>query len=358
MLDYRTRSIFTATQNARLHGYRGLMFPWEASPGTACEAAPAAGSGADYEHHVSLGVAHAFAQYGYATRDADYLRREAWPIVRGVAEWLQSRVQKSARGYEIRRTMGVAEQQQPIDNSAYVNMAATIVLREAVDLARRIGHEPPGAWSRIADGIVIPHGPEPDVIASHDDYDPSEEKGATPDPLAGLFPWGYEVAPHLEEATLRFYLDRADDYIGSPMLSALYGAWACRLGDRQLAAHLFDEGYAKFVSQRFNNTHEYRHDRFPEQTAAGPFIANLAGFLQACLYGIAGLRITAHGLEAATSRHLVLPAGWDAIEVEQIHLGDHTATLTARHGDPSARLVASDGKPGRLLALAGGSGAP
>jgi hypothetical protein len=34
----------------------------------------------------------------------------------------------------------------------------------------------------------------------------------------------------------------------------------------------------------------------------------------------------------------VLPAGWDAIEVERVWIGDDRARLTAKHGDRSARL--------------------
>ena len=39
------------------------------------------------------------------------------------------------------------------------------------------------------------------------------------------------------------------------------------------------------------NTHEYRADKFPEQPVAGPFFANLAGFLLNCYFGFTGLSI-------------------------------------------------------------------
>ncbi|UTP38034.1 hypothetical protein M9M90_12400 [Phenylobacterium sp. LH3H17] len=35
------------------------------------------------------------------------------------------------------------------------------------------------------------------------------------------------------------------DYRGSPMLLALYGAWAARAGDRQLSLKLLDDGYGQ-----------------------------------------------------------------------------------------------------------------
>jgi hypothetical protein len=55
----------------------------------------------------------------------------------------------------------------------------------------------------------------------------------------------------------------AQDYIGSPMLSALYGAWAARAGDRALALKLLDEGYGQFCVGRFLQTLEYRPTAFP-----------------------------------------------------------------------------------------------
>ena len=61
------------------------------------------------------------------------------------------------------------------------------------------------------------------AIVSHDGYRKDEEKGATPDPLMGIFPLGLELAPEQEQATLDLYLGMADGYVGSPMLSALYG---------------------------------------------------------------------------------------------------------------------------------------
>ena len=78
-----------------------------------------------------------------------------------------------------------------------------------------------------------------EAIVSHDGYRRDEEKGATPDPLMGIWPFGYPVAEDEEAATLALYLGQADPYVGSPMLSALYGVWAVR---RAIAASLEAHG--------------------------------------------------------------------------------------------------------------------
>src|SRR6185295_3063443 len=140
-----------------------------------------------------------------------------------------------------------------------------------------------------------------------DGYTRREEKASTPAALAGLFPLGYPASPSVEKATLRFYLDMADDYVGAPMLSALLGTWAARTSDRALSSRLFEEGYAKFASDRFNVIHEYRSDKFPEQPVSGPFLANLGGFLLACLYGLPGIQLGPDAPDTWCRRPVTMP---------------------------------------------------
>jgi hypothetical protein len=315
-----------------------MQFPWEASPARGEEAAPGAGDAAAFEHHISMAVAHAFAQYSYATGDESFRRERAWPVLAGVAEWISSRATKTSRGYEFTRAMGIAERQEPSDNVAYVNMTATVALRDAIACAQALGYRPPARWKTIADNIVIPVDGATHVILDHDGWNPGEEKGATPAALAGIFPFGFSVDPEVERATIECYLDLASDYIGSPMLSSLYGVWATRIGDRARATDLLDEGYARFVDERFMNTHEYRQDKWPEQPVAGPFFANLSGFLQGCIFGYPGIEIGTGDPAGWCTRTVTTPAGWDAIEIDRIWVHGRPARLSAPNGEPSARL--------------------
>jgi len=155
--------------------------------------------------------------------------------------------------------------------------------------------------------------------------------------LMGVFPLG-NLEEDVAQATLDFYLARARDYIGSPMLSALYGVWAARAGDRALSLKLLDEGYARFATGRFCQILEYRPDKFPEQPQAGPFFANMGGFLTSLLYGFPGLQPGWGDADAWARYDVVLPKGWRAIEVERLWL----------KGKPR-RLVAELGKRSRLF---------
>ena len=178
------------------------------------------------------------------------------------------------------------------------------------------------------------------MIVSHDGFDPHEEKGGTPDPLMGVFPLGFDLKPEVQAATLKFYLDLREGYIGSPMLSALYGVWAAYTGDRALSAELMEDGYGRFCVGRFMQTLEYRQDVFPEQPRAGPFFANLGGFLLGLLTGFPGLQPGWGDSQGWARRAVTLPEGWTAIEAERIWIGGRPYRLVARQGAERAELTA------------------
>ena len=338
LIDFRSRTLPAAARNARMLNRDGVQFPWEAGMTHGDEAAPGAGKASWHEDHVSIDVAWAALQIAAATGDERYLRTTVWPIVEGVVDWLVSRAERTDRGFEIRRAMGIAEREMESDNEAYTNMGARVLLSRAIGLARRLGTPVPPAWESLAAGLVIPLDAAGKSVISHDDWRPNESKGATPGPLAGLFPFDYHLDPKVERATIERYMALAKDYIGSPMLSPLYGVWASRLGDRELALRLLDEGYGQLIGPRFTQTLEMRPDREPEKPNAGPFFANLGGFLSSLLFGFPGIEMSEGAPETWPSRPVVLPLGWQEIRVDRLWIHGRPAGLTARQGDAAATL--------------------
>ena len=341
LLEYRAQRLTAAERNAALHGYRGLQFPWASGPRHGEEVIRLSAPHLVFEQHVSLSVARAFAQYVHATGDDDYLREKAWPVLEGVANWLVSRAIKTDRGYELKEVIGIAEQTDPVDNNAYMNMAASVVLREAAGFARRLNRADAQRWDRMADAIHVPIDNTRGYIRNHDRYS-AEERGpaaSTPEALAGIFPMDYPVEPQLERATIDFYLGRAGEYVGRPMLSALLGVYAARAGDRTESLRWFERGYADFIEDPFMETNEFSLKRFPDKPRVGPFMANLGGFLMSCLYGLTGLVLSAAEPAAWFTRPVVLPEGWDAIEVDRLFVRGRPARLLARHGENRASLT-------------------
>jgi hypothetical protein len=338
LLGYRIDRLEGAQQTAAANGYRGAQFPWESGPLTGHEAAPGDGEAAAYEHHVSLDVAYAMIQYLHATGDLEFGRERVKPVLDQVCRWLESRVTKTSRGYEILGANGIAEKAQPVNNNAFVNMAAAVVLRDTLALAPDIGLETRSGWEAIRRDLYLPLDRRRKVIKNHDRYRAAEEKGATPEALAGLFPFTYEVSPEVEQASYAFYLELAPEYVGSPMLSALLATYAARMGRREHALELLEKGYAAFVLQPFTITAEYDPRVFPEQEVAGPFTANIGAFLMTCLYGFTGIQLGRGDPAQWCRRPVHLPSGWESVEVERLWIRGREATLSARQGERRARL--------------------
>jgi hypothetical protein len=337
ILDYRSRNLEAAHNNARLMGRRGLQFPWESAPSSGEEAAPMPGSAAWREDHASLDIARAFALCADVTGDDAFLRDKAWPVLSGVAEWIKSRVTKRRGKYEIRSSMGIAERKSPSDNAVFTNMSARIVLRDTISAAKQLDRKIDPAWQKIADKLVVPKRGK--VVISHDAFRVDEEKAATPDPLMGVFPLGFDFDHETERATLAYYLKLAKPYIGSPMLSALYGVWAARSGNRQLSLDLLERGYGRFCKGRFMQTLEYREDVFPEQPPAGPFFANLGGFLLGLILGFPRIEPGPDDPQTWCKKgSVVLPAGWRAIEIDCVWIRGRAWRLSATQGESHAKL--------------------
>ena len=338
LLAFRSRGLDAARANARLSRRRGAQFPWEAAPRSGQEAAPGGGQAAAHEDHGSLHTARAFALFSDITGDEEFLHKDAWPVVSEVAYWALSRTEKTERGLEIKRLVGPAEVPEPPDNDAFTLMAARDVLKRAARMAAEVGRPVATVWDQAADDLYLPVRKD-GVIIAHDGFRVSEDKGATPSPLAGLFPYDYPASVSQRQATLEFFLRHWREYIGAPMFPALYATWAALAGDRDLALQLFDEGYSAYDAGRFHQCLEYRPDHPDSEVDAGPFHANLGGMLLGLLFGLTGIVVDDGDPSLWPRRPVVLPSGWDAIEVERLWIRGQSWRLAASHGADRAILA-------------------
>jgi hypothetical protein len=342
MLEYRFRNLEAAKRNAALNGYAGVQFPWASSSEHGQEMIRTDAPVVAFEQHVNFSVALAFARFSHATGDSEFARERAWPVLRGVADWTISRAIRTSRGFEIRFALGPAERRRaPVDNDAYVNIGAIAALQEATALAERCGFPAPSSWAEVAEGMFLPRDGATGAILNHDRFDPDEEDAVvagTPEAAAGLFPLGYRVEPEVEAATLRGALSRIDPYLGLPMLSAPAAVYAAWLGDRRRAAELFEAGYAEFVNEPYGEVNEFSNVRFPDKPRAAPLFANLGGLLTSLLYGLPRLRLGPGPPDSWCQGPVVMPEGWEGLEVERLWVRGRPASFAARHGAARPRL--------------------
>jgi trehalose/maltose hydrolase-like predicted phosphorylase len=341
LLDFRYDHLQAAERNAAMNGYAGAQFPWAATSMHGDEGLRTSAPLVLFEQHVGLAIALAFARQAHVNGERDYAERRAWPVLESVSRWIESRWIKTARGRELVASLGIAEQRTaPVDNPAYVAMAARRVLEETASFAEKLSRGSASRWRTLASEIRIPIDERRMVVKSHETFSAraTGRAAATPEPLAGIFPVGYQLGADVERDTIRFYLDRVDPYLGSPMLPPVLGVHAAWIGDRDLALRLLEAGYAEYVFEPFTETDEFSRVRFGDQPRKGPFTANLAGFLLSCLLGYTGLQIHSGPPESWAIRKPSMPQGWDGVEVDQLQIRGRAAHLVARQGDERAKI--------------------
>ena len=294
LLGYRIDRLEGAQQNAAANGYRGAQYPWESSPLTGHEAAPGDGEAAAYEHHVSLDVAYALVQYLHATGDLEFGRERVKPVLDQVCRWLESRVTKTPRGYEILGANGVAEKKQPVDNNAFVNMAASVVLRETLALAPDLGLEPRPALGGDPTRPVRARRPAHERDQESRPLPARRGEGSDPRGARRALPLHLRGIARGRAGELRLLPRSRGATTWGPRCSPR--SWrptppGSDVGEQAL--ELLETGYAAFVLQPFSITAEYDPRVFPEQEVAGPFTANIGAFLMTCLYGFTGIQLGA-----------------------------------------------------------------
>ena len=155
LLEYRFQRLAAAKQNAFSHGFKGAMFPWEsASEGQ--EATPVWALTGPFQHHITGCIGWAFWKYYQVTKDKRWLQDRGYPMLKEVADFWASRVERKGPGkYEINNVIGANEWQENIDNNAFTNGMAITVLRYATQAAKEMGIAPDPDWELVAQNIPI-----------------------------------------------------------------------------------------------------------------------------------------------------------------------------------------------------------
>ncbi len=339
LLNYRVRGLDYAKRQAALYGYRGAQFPWEAAPSQGFETTPTfAGTGWG-EQHISPDVALGFWEYQLATGDQDFLREGTWPVLRAVADWIESRGVFTARGFEIQNIMGPDEQVPNVSNVSYMNLACKMVMTAAIRCARMVGLSAPGSWSKVRDSFVLPTDKAKNIVLPYDNPPPPANRAYSLDQLDFLTVHNPPISEELLKSTHTFEdtvrrqrvaasrSGERDFSIG--FAEAAEAATAAFAGDRRQALDLFQQSWRNVWLEPFGMIRET-----PSQDY-GCFLTNFASLLQTVMFGFTGLRISEDDWRKYPAS---LPSGWSRIEIERIYVKGETK-----------RLIATDGAPAKLL---------
>ncbi|MDH4057709.1 MAG: glycoside hydrolase family 65 protein [Cyclobacteriaceae bacterium] len=305
ILEYRFERLEAAKQNAFAHGYKGAMFPWESSAdGT--EDTPVWALTGPFQHHISGCIAWAFWKYYQVTQDNIFLAERAYPVLKEVADFWASRVERKGPGrYEINNVIGANEWQENIDNNAFTNGMAITALKYATQAATTLGLTPDPDWMIVAKNIPILKFAD-GVTKENETYDGVDIKQADVNLLS--FPLDLINTKEQIEKDLKFYeprMSKDGPAMGNSVLSTLYA----RMGNP-------DKGYELFVKS-------YKANEVPPfgvlaETAGGtnPYFATGAGgMLQAVIFGFGGINITDQGIQQLKTK---LPKSWKTLELKGV----------------------------------------
>jgi protein-glucosylgalactosylhydroxylysine glucosidase len=302
LLEYRYERLEAARQNAFSHGYKGAMFPWESSD-VGSEDTPVWALTGPFQHHISGCVGWAFWKYYEVTRDKTWLRDRGYPVLKEVADFWASRVERKGAGkYEINNVIGANEWQENIDNNAFTNGMAITVLRQATRAAQELGIAPDPDWNHVADNIPILKFPD-GTTKENATYDGVDIKQADVNLLA--YPLNVVTDKAQIEKDLKYYEPRMSPEgpaMGVSVLTTLYA----RLGNAEKAYGLLQRSFTPNKVPPFGVLAE---------TAGGtnPYFATGAGgMLQSIIFGFGGLTITDKGI---VRQKITLPAKWKSLKI-------------------------------------------
>lgn len=315
MLEYRYQRLAAAKQNAFSHGYKGAMFPWEsASEGQ--ESTPVWALTGPFQQHITGCVGWAFWQYYQVTHDLAWLRERGYPVLKEVADFWASRVERKGPGrYEINNVIGANEWQENIDNNAFTNGMAITVLRNATAAAKALNIAPDPDWELVAANIPILTFAD-GTTRENATYDGVPIKQADANLLA--YPLSIVRDPARIAKDLAYYESRMSPE-GPAMSHSILATLYARAGKPELAYRLFVKSYRPNQVPPFGVLAE---------TAGGnnPYFATGAGgTLQAVIFGFAGLDITEAGI---VQRKTALPAQWKRLEIRGV--GPQRADFTVK----------------------------
>ncbi|MDP5172250.1 MAG: glycoside hydrolase family 65 protein [Bacteroidia bacterium] len=314
LLEYRFERLGAAKQNAFAHGFDGAMFPWESADDGA-EETPVWALTGPFQHHITGCVGWAFWKYYEVTGDKEWLATRGYPLLREVADFWSSRVEREGPGkYHIRNVIGANEWQENIDDNAFTNGMAITSLRYAALAAEAMGLEPNPDWRHVADNIPILAFPD-GTTRENATYDGVMIKQADVNLLA--YPLSIISDKAQIKKDLLYYEQKmAPDgpAMGFSVLSALYA----RMGDTEKAYELFKKCYLPNQVPPFNVLAE---------TAGGtnPYFATGAGgTLQVVLGGFGGLEI---GPDGITQRKAAIPKAWKSLTITGVGVEQKTYSV-------------------------------
>ena len=314
MIEYRYERLGTARKNAFAHGYKGAMYPWE-SAASGVEETPVWALSGPFEHHITACVGLAAWNYYCVTQDKAWLREKGWPIISATADFWTSRVERNGPGhYDIKNVVAADEWAENVDNDAFTNGAAKMLLQHAGEAAVLLGFTPDPDWKLVAGNIPILQ--MEGITREHASYHGEGIKQADVNLLA--YPLKLITDKNQIQKDLSYYQSRIPNQGTPAMTQAIFTLLYARLGKGDSAFHFFKDAYLPNLNPPFRVIAETKGGTNPY------FATGAGGILQAVIMGFGGLDIGSGGITQISSS---LPSGWKSLVISGVGPGKKNYTV-------------------------------
>lgn len=313
ILDYRVDRLEQAKRNALMNGYKGAMFPWESAL-TGEEDTPTWALTGPFEQHITSCIGLAFWNYYQVTQDKEWLENTGYEVLRNVADFWVSRVEKDEDGVcHINNVVCADEYAENVDDNAFTNASAIKVLNATIKAAEVLGETSKKEWKEVADNIPVIE--ENGITMEYDGYDGRTIKQVDVNLLS--FPLQYYTDKKQMQRNLDYYEDKIA-YKAPAMSHSILSVIASRIGNTDKAYELFKRGYKPNQKPPFRAFTEQ-----PDNDLAF-FVTGSGGMMQAIMFGFGGLEITENGVIQIESS---LPKGWDSLTLKGVGQNKKTYTV-------------------------------
>jgi alpha,alpha-trehalose phosphorylase len=358
-LSWRYNTLPIARDHAKELGLAGAAYAWRTIHGEECSGYWPAGTAA---FHINADIAEAVVKYCDASRDADFEREVALPILVETARLWRSLGQHDGDGkFRIEGVTGPDEYSAVKDNNVYTNLMAQSNLIAAAEFATRLSDdarkldvstEEAAAWRDAAADMYIPYDERLGVHPQHDGftkYARWDFEVTSPDhyPLLLHYPYfqlyrkqvvkqadlvlamqlrGDAFTPEQKLRNFDYY--EALTVRDSSLSACTQAVMAAEVGHLELAYDYLAEAAFMDLQDREHNTRDGLH------------IASLAGAWTALVGGFGGMRTGPDGLSFVPR----LPPGLARLTFRMRYRG-RILMVNVRHHDASYRLLAGDPLP-------------
>ena len=369
---YRARRLDAARVLAAQDGYDGARFPWH-SYGTGLEEPPVLGGFLYQQVHLNAAVPWAILHYWHMTGDAATFADHGLEVLLEQCRYWASRATEGPAGvFHVRGVCGPDEIHPFVDDNAYTNRMAAVLLRYAASLASRppaelapavkavlartgVTVEDLAQWRRIADGMCVPALPGSGVPAQFAGFEALAEPSPAVVEQEGP---GRDKTCKQADVLMLFQVLPMDERFGTGDAAACYAEYAplctqtsslslcthalvaARLGRLRDAMRYFEAAAGVDLADSFGNTRHGIHG------------AGEGGVWMAVVQGFGGLALdwSPEANPALPRVEPRCPPSWRSLAY-----GFHTAGQPVRVTVRPDRFTVANrgGRPVRLLAGGG-----